>query len=734
MSFSIDQLSIPARLRLATVPIALGFLAALALLVVNDLGALAESTRIAARAEAARSLGGLVTEVQRERGRSAGFLGSGGTQFTGELASQRAACDARIPEARQALAVAAADPGLATAAAACRQAVDGLPALRAHVDGLGRADEAFARYTGLVDSVIGLVSASTDITTLPAARTGCIAYREVLVLKEQCGRERALLSGACAAGRLDAATRRLALTAAAMQEQALRRLRQTASPPVAAALAEATASAATRDAIAMREAILASEGPLAQTPGPWFAASTARIDALAATEAAAGTALHDIAAASLAGTRNDIIALTALAAGVVVVGGLLLWKIQRSIQRTTSDVAESLTAVARDVASTAAEVTRASEQLARSSQSQAAALEETSAALEQTSTQAAGNAARAVEARDRAATARTAADQGADEAAALTGAMDGIATATDGVARIMRSIDAIAFQTNILALNAAVEAARAGESGRGFSVVAGEVRRLAGQAADAARETATHIDQVVAASRRGRENAAGVAAQLSAIQAAVREVASLADGIASASGEQRQGISQIAEATRSMDTATQANASDAAHAAELAEALDRHAGALQAVVGQFVGSQRTNRAQDAPADTGQRVRFDPAVMGTGVAIVDEQHRTLFETVDRLERACRAGQGGAELGKTLDFLAEYAINHFREEEAEFARRNHPAAKANADAHAALLKHYTAWRARYDRDGGSLSLLAELVRDLRAWLVDHIGRIDTQLRDR
>ena len=160
-------------------------------------------------------------------------------------------------------------------------------------------------------------------------------------------------------------------------------------------------------------------------------------------------------------------------------------------------------------------------------------------------------------------------------------AMDAIKASSDGIAKIIKTIDEIAFQTNILALNAAVEAARAGEAGAGFAVVAEEVRALAQRSATAAMETADKIDDSVTKSRHGAEVCAKVATGLKEIATKSRQVDELVSEIATASCEQTQGIEQLNLAVSQMDKVVQDSAARAEEGASVAHELISPSSALE---------------------------------------------------------------------------------------------------------------------------------------------------------
>ena len=163
-------------------------------------------------------------------------------------------------------------------------------------------------------------------------------------------------------------------------------------------------------------------------------------------------------------------------------------------------------------------------------------------------------------------------------------AMEAIRNSSDNIGKIIKSIDEIAFQTNILALNAAVEAARAGEAGMGFAVVADEVRNLAQRSAKAARETAESIEDSVRKSAHGVELSSKVAGRLADIVEKAGQVDALVMQISRASKEQNEGIGQVTTAVSQMDRVTQSNAATAEESASAATELHGQAAALQSAV------------------------------------------------------------------------------------------------------------------------------------------------------
>lgn len=256
----------------------------------------------------------------------------------------------------------------------------------------------------------------------------------------------------------------------------------------------------------------------------------------------------------------------------------------RQLNRTLRAAALELDHGAEQNFSASAQVAATSQRLATGSSEQSASLEETSASLEELAASAKGNAEASARAKTLANEARTAADRNAIDLRQMTDAMREIRASSDEVANIVRTIDEIAFQTNILALNAAVEAARAGETGRGFLVVADEVRALAQRSAEASKETAGKIETAVATASRGMEMSSRVSAGLNAITVRIREVDRLVSEVASGSKEQNENLQQINRAVAAMDKVVQSNAAAVEEGAAAAEELSQQAGALVSTV------------------------------------------------------------------------------------------------------------------------------------------------------
>jgi len=289
---------------------------------------------------------------------------------------------------------------------------------------------------------------------------------------------------------------------------------------------------------------------------------------------------------------------------VLVIGALLAgastyqWWVKRRIVSNLSGFTRTLDELSRYLGEEAAQVAASSQTTSEGANRQASSLEESRDSLEQVAGMTRQNAARAEEAKELADETRVAADAGVAHMEEMRRAIDAIKASSGNIGRIIKTIDEIAFQTNILALNAAVEAARAGEAGFGFAVVAEEVRNLAQRSAEAARETAQKIEDSVAKSHHGVVVHDKVARSLGEIVTKTRKVDALVAEIARASGTQRQDIERVGTALIRIDEVTQAGASSAEESAAAAEELNTQAHELGTLVTELMRMMGRARADE----------------------------------------------------------------------------------------------------------------------------------------
>ncbi|WP_345811079.1 methyl-accepting chemotaxis protein [Paraburkholderia sp. PREW-6R] len=260
-----------------------------------------------------------------------------------------------------------------------------------------------------------------------------------------------------------------------------------------------------------------------------------------------------------------------------------LHDMQSGLATTVADIASSADAIA----TASGEISMGNLDLSQRTEQQAVALERTASSMEQLTSTVRQNADNAKQASALANNASAIAEKGGEVVSRVVATMNQINDSARSIGDIIGVIEGIAFQTNILALNAAVEAARAGEEGRGFSVVAAEVRNLAQRSAAAAKEIKGLISASVERVGNGSVLAQDAGQTMDEVVRAVKRVTDIMGEISAASSEQSAGIEEINLAVTQMDSGTQQNAALVEQATAAARSLDDQARGLKAMVGKF---------------------------------------------------------------------------------------------------------------------------------------------------
>ncbi len=281
-----------------------------------------------------------------------------------------------------------------------------------------------------------------------------------------------------------------------------------------------------------------------------------------------------------------IISLVVMIVGTIlalVIGIILSISISKPLMKAINGLTES----SQQVTAASQQLSASSQQLAEANTEQAASIQETSATLEESSSMIQQSNENTKQASSLSEQAKQAADSGNTDMEDMLKAISEIQKSSDEIAKIIKVIDEIAFQTNILSLNAAVEAARAGDAGKGFAVVAEEVRNLAQRSANAAKDTTTIIENNIELSKKGVEVSKKVGESLSEITSQTRKVNELIKEIEASSDEQSKGIFQINKALSHIEKATQENAATAEESASASEELSAQAESMNDIVNQL---------------------------------------------------------------------------------------------------------------------------------------------------
>ena len=262
-----------------------------------------------------------------------------------------------------------------------------------------------------------------------------------------------------------------------------------------------------------------------------------------------------------------------------------------NIKSRLSNVMMQINQSADQVAAGSDQVSSGAQALSQGATEQASSVEELAATIADISSQVTRNAENAKQASQKANTLGVELDEGTRQMNEMTAAMDEIRGKSQEIGKIIKTIEDIAFQTNILALNAAVEAARAGAAGRGFAVVADEVRNLASKSADASKETSALIEDSVRAVENGSRVAAETAKTIMTVAEESRSIVTTIDEIAQASMQQADAVVQVTQGMDQISSVVQTNSATAEESAAASEELSSQASMLKELVGQFSFSE-----------------------------------------------------------------------------------------------------------------------------------------------
>ncbi|MEF2230351.1 MAG: bacteriohemerythrin [Pseudodesulfovibrio sp.] len=314
----------------------------------------------------------------------------------------------------------------------------------------------------------------------------------------------------------------------------------------------------------------------------------------------------------------------------------------------------------------------------------------------------------------------------------LKDTMNRLGEQASSIGKVLGVITEIADQTNLLALNAAIEAARAGEAGRGFAVVADEVRKLAEKTMDATKEVGKVIISIQDSARenvraveaaaqditRSTEAAGEAGRFMEEIVAIVEETAGQVDSIATASEEQSATSEEINRAVSDVNRIAAESAEGMRRSAENLASITALVGELDATVQKMAAGEH--------ASAGDQLMVWSDKLSVGINSIDEQHKKLVRMINDLNSAMKNRKSQTALTEIVKGLEDYVAVHFGYEEKLFDRFGYPETGAHKKIHAQFVQKVQEFRKALS--GGRATVSMDVMRFLKDWLVDHIMGTD------
>jgi hypothetical protein len=379
-------------------------------------------------------------------------------------------------------------------------------------------------------------------------------------------------------------------------------------------------SAATKAFIALNTEVAA--GTRAVTPAEYVELGTKAREASFAMWNVAVDELDVMLNTRVAGFKSQRVNGLAVTGITLFLSALLVLVITRSITVPLEHTSDALAQAAQEIAAASDQLASSAHALSTGATEQAQSLEAATGSMNQIASLASGNADRSKSARELMSELAQHTDESTRMLDAMVRGMDAIRGSSDGIARIIRTIDEIAFQTNVLSLNAAVEAARAGKAGAGFAVVADEVRTLAQRSADAAHETGALIEESRITATQGSEQVALVVTTIAQFMERIGHIRELMDEIDGASRDQATGVRQAAAGVHDVERGVQSASATAEETAAASEELASQAAVARSFVEDLRAAIRGTRSYKSgdfvdgggSSRSASRSRFDKRAM------------------------------------------------------------------------------------------------------------------------